>query len=198
VSLAAKVLEEIEKNAELRRKFFRILLADLMLDPDLRLAIVNAMIREVVTKADLAEMEKRVTTSIEDLGKNIATSLENLLLRGPIKEFSSKIETITRDVEEFRGTIGVIESIGERFDKVEDKVDMVKGKMEALESTLSNLASKLDDSISRIGSTTTTLQERAHATEGRISRLATMVFIIMVLTLIAMIAQVLELLKVIP
>jgi methyl-accepting chemotaxis protein len=158
VSLAAKVLEEIEKNAELRRKLFRILLADLMLDPDLRMAMVNAVIREVATKSDLFEMEKRIKASIDDLGKNVSSHLENVLARGSIKDdLASKVEEVARDVKELKNMIGAVESVGERLDKVEDKVDTVKNVVGMFEATFSNTTSKLDDSLSKIGVTTTSI-----------------------------------------
>lgn len=212
MSLAAKVLEEMEKNAELRRKFFRILLAELMLDPDLRMAMVNAMIREVATKSDLSETEKRITTSIDDLGKNVSSHLENIPTKDSVKDLTSKVEEVARDIKEFKNMIGVIESVGERFNKVEDKVDTVKNVVEIFETTFSNITSKLDDSLSKIGVTTTSIQEtttaiqdrtstienRTSSIENRISRLTIAIFIILILTLVTLAAQLLETLKLIP
>lgn len=205
MSLAAKVLEEMEKNAELRRKFFRILLAELMLDPDLRMAMVNAMIREVAMKSDLSEAEKRIITSIDDLGKNVSSSLENIPTKDSIKDLASKVEEVARDIKEFKNMMGVIESVGERFNKVEDKVDTVKNAVEIFEATFSNITSKLDDSLSKIGATTTTIQEtttaiqdRTSNIENRISRLTIAIFIILILTLVTLVAQLLETLKLIP
>lgn len=198
MSLAAKVIEEMEKNAELRRKFFRALIADLMLDPDLRLAIVSALIREVTTKGDLAEVEKRVETSIDDLKRSVAESLENVPSKDSVKELSLKVDTIARDMEEFKGIIGVVEGVGERFNRVEDKVDSVKSSVEAFEVSFSNLTSKLDDSMSKIGSTIVAIQEKTYTIENRVSRLTALVFVVMLLALIAMVAQVLEVLGLIP
>jgi methyl-accepting chemotaxis protein len=212
MSLAAKVLEEMEKNAELRRKLFRILLADLMLDPDLRMAMVNAMIREVATKSDLSETEKRIITSIDDLGKSMNSHLENIPTKDSIKDLTSKVEEVARDIKEFKNMIGVIESVGERFNKVEDKVDTVKNVIEIFEATFSNITSKLDDSLSKIGATTTSIQEtitviqdrtstienRTFSIENRISRLTVTIFIILLLTLVTLVVQLLETLKLIP
>ncbi len=205
MSLAAKVLEEIEKNAELRRKLFRILVADLMLDPDLRMAMVNAIIREVATKSDLSETEKRIKTSIDDLGKSMSLHLENIPTKDSIKDLTSKVEEVARDIKEFKNIIGVIESVGERFNKVEDKVDTVKNVVETFEATLSNITSKLDDSLSKIGATTTTIQETTttiqnttFTIENRILRLTIAIFVILILTLVTLIAQLLETLKLVP
>ena len=198
MSLAAKIIEEMEKNAELRRKFFRALIADLMLDPDLRLAIVSALIREVTTKGDLAEVEKRVETSIDDLKRSVVESLENVPSKDSVKELSLKVDAIARDMEEFKGIIGVVEGVGERFNRVEDKVDSVKSSVEAFEVSFSNLTSKLDDSMSKIGSTIVAIQEKTYTIENRVSRLTALVFVVMLLALIAMVAQVLEVLGLIP
>jgi methyl-accepting chemotaxis protein len=157
VSLAAKVLEEMEKNAELRRKLFRILLAELMLDPDLRMAMVNAVIREVATKSDLFEMEKRIKASIDDLGKSVSSHLESVPTKDSIRDLASKVEEVARDVKEFKNMIGVIESVGERLGKAGDRVDTVKNVAEMFEATFSNTTSKLDDSLSKIGVTTSSI-----------------------------------------
>jgi len=194
MSLAAKVLEEMERNAELRRKFFRILLADLMLDPDLRLAIVNSMIREVATKADLAEVEKRLSTLIED----VSNSVRNLPSREDVEKLSSKVEDVGRSVKEIGGALSVVESVGERFNIAEDKIGRVAEKMESLEVTFSSVSSKLDDSLSKVGSTATVIEERTSEIRAQVSRLTGMVYIVLILALITLAIQLLQILKLIP
>jgi len=194
MSLAAKVLEEMEKNVELRRKFFRILLADLMLDPDLRLAIVNSMIREVATKADLAEVEKRLSTLIED----VSNAVRNLPSREDVEKLSSKIEDVGRGVKEIGGALSVVESVGERFSIAEDKIGRVAEKMESLEVTFSSVSSKLDDSLSKVGSTATIIEERTSEIRAQVSRLTSMVYIVLILVLITLVIQLLQALKLIP
>jgi hypothetical protein len=56
VSIAEKLIEELEKDPKIRRR-----LAELMVtDSDVRLAIVNAVLADVATKKDLEKLEERL------------------------------------------------------------------------------------------------------------------------------------------
>lgn len=198
LSLAAKVLEEMEKNAELRRKFLRMILTELMLEPDLRLAIVNAMIREVTTKSDLVELEKKLTTTLNDLRDSVTTSINTLPSKNDFEKLSTKVSEIGRNVEELRNNFKVIEGIGERFSIIEDKISRVTEGMESLEATVSTTLSKMDESISKIGSTTTTVEERTIELRSQISRVSHMLFMIIIMVLVILVIQLLEVLKLIP
>lgn len=188
----------MEKNAELRRKFFRILLADLMLEPDLRLALVNAMIREAATKSDIAELERRITTLVTDLGNNVANITSTLSSKDDIKEVLARLDLMNRDVRDIGNTLKVVESIGERFSVVESKMDNVAEKMSSVEVTFSNVVSKIDDSLSKIGSTTEVIEERTSNLRAQVSRLTVMIYLILILVLLTLLAQLASMLKLIP
>jgi predicted ribosome quality control (RQC) complex YloA/Tae2 family protein len=61
VSIAEKLIEELEKDPKIRKG-----LAELMLtDSDVRLAIINVVLADVATKSDLEKLEERLRSEIQ-------------------------------------------------------------------------------------------------------------------------------------
>jgi len=76
VSIAEKLIEELEKDPKIRRR-----LAELMVtDSDVRLAIINAVLTDVATKRDLERLEERLENRISAL-ENRVNSIEARLVR---------------------------------------------------------------------------------------------------------------------
>jgi hypothetical protein len=76
VSIAEKLIEELEKDPKIRRR-----LAELMVtDSDVRLAIINAVLADVATKSDLEKLEERLERRISAL-ENRVNSIEERMAR---------------------------------------------------------------------------------------------------------------------
>jgi len=76
VSIAEKLIEELEKDPKIRKR-----LAELMVtDSDVRLAIINAVLADVATKKDLERLEERIERRISTL-ENRVNSIEARLAR---------------------------------------------------------------------------------------------------------------------
>ena len=72
MSIAEKLIEELEKDPKIRKR-----LAELMVtDSDVRLAIINAVLADVATKKDLERLEERIERRISTLERRIE-ALEN-------------------------------------------------------------------------------------------------------------------------
>jgi phage shock protein A len=72
VSIAEKLIEELEKDPKIRRR-----LAELMVtDSDVRLAIINAVLADVATKGDLENLRAEMKAEIRRLEDKIS-ALEN-------------------------------------------------------------------------------------------------------------------------
>jgi hypothetical protein len=72
VSIAEKLIEELEKDPKIRKR-----LAELMVtDSDVRLAIINAVLADVATKSDLEKMRDEMKAEIRRLEERIS-ALEN-------------------------------------------------------------------------------------------------------------------------
>ena len=60
MSIAEKLIEELEKDPKIRRR-----LAELMVtDSEVRLAIINAVLADVATKSDLEKLEEKLRNEI--------------------------------------------------------------------------------------------------------------------------------------
>jgi hypothetical protein len=69
VSIAEKLVEELEADERVRKRLAKLLVSEVVSEPDARLAIINAVLRDVATKDDIA----KVVGEIEKLRKEIYT-----------------------------------------------------------------------------------------------------------------------------
>ncbi|MEM1685729.1 MAG: hypothetical protein QXO93_02130 [Acidilobaceae archaeon] len=191
MSLAAKVLEEIEKNAELRKRFFKVFIAELMLEPDLRMAIVHAIMREVVSKSDLAEFEKKITGLITTVESNVKEQLSNIIANMVYKDdlanIDLRIRGLSNEVKEFRGQVENIPSLSSRFN---DTITIIH---DALNSFMTNVK----DSIARIDSFIMGLDNKVKSVNNNLSFLSKVVYLTLIIVLILLLLQVLSILRII-
>ncbi|MEM4900915.1 MAG: hypothetical protein QXL53_02725 [Acidilobaceae archaeon] len=191
MSLAAKVLEEIEKNAELRKRFFKVFIAELMLEPDLRMAIVHAIMREVVSKSDLVEFEKKITGLITTVESNVKEQLSNIIANMVYKDdlanIDLRIRGLSNEVKEFRGQVENIPSLSSRFN---DTITIIH---DALNSFMTNVK----DSIARIDSFIMGLDNKVKSVNNNLSFLSKVVYLTLIIVLILLLLQVLSILRII-
>jgi len=67
VSLAERVVEEFEGNVRLRKRLAELL----VVEPDVRLTLINALLAEVATKRDISEVRSEFKTEINELRREI-------------------------------------------------------------------------------------------------------------------------------
>jgi len=60
VSIAEKLIEELEKDPKIRRRLAELMVAD----SEVRLAIINAVLADVATKSDLEKLEEELRNEI--------------------------------------------------------------------------------------------------------------------------------------
>ncbi len=118
---AREVVDLFEKDESARKRLAELLVSE----PDVRLAIINAVLRDVATKSDIQELRKELRGDIQDLRKemidlNAATKsdIQELRkelksdineLRGEISELRKEISDLRKEMSSnFRWTIGVI------------------------------------------------------------------------------------------
>jgi septal ring factor EnvC (AmiA/AmiB activator) len=120
VSIAEKLVEELEADERVRKRLAKLLVSEVVSEPDARLAIINAVLRDVATKDDIAkvmeEIEKvRIETreEIEKLRKEIYDQIAEL------RERASKLEgAFTQLVER-------IGDLDKRIDALDKRIDYV-------------------------------------------------------------------------
>ena len=103
MSIAEKLIEELEKDPKIRRR-----LAELMVtDSDVRLAIINVVLANVATKSDLEKLEAATKRELENL-------------RVEMKAEMGKLE------ERLERRISALES---RVNSIEDRLARLEGQM---------------------------------------------------------------------
>jgi septal ring factor EnvC (AmiA/AmiB activator) len=94
VSIAEKLIEELEKDPKIRRR-----LAELMVtDSDVRLAIINAVLADVATKSDLEKLEVATKRELEKLEERLRSEMGKLEER--LERRISALESRVNSIEE--------------------------------------------------------------------------------------------------
>jgi chromosome segregation ATPase len=114
VSIAEKLIEELEKDPKIRRR-----LAELMVtDSDVRLAIINAVLADVATKSDLEKLEVATRRELENLRAEMKAEMEKLEER--LRSEMGKLE------ERLERRISALES---RVNSIEERLARLEGQM---------------------------------------------------------------------
>jgi len=125
VSIAEKLIEELEKDPKARRR-----IAELMVtDSDVRLAIVNAVLADVATKRDIERLESATKRELERLEASTKRELEKL-------EAATK-----RDLENLRVEMKAeMERLEER---IERRISALESRISALENRVNSIEARL-------------------------------------------------------
>ena len=110
VSIAEKLIEELEKDPKIRKR-----LAELMVtDSDVRLAIINAVLADVATKKDLEKLEERLRNDFRNEIQRVVRGLE------------VRISALERRTEALENRISALEN---RVSAIEARLARLEGQM---------------------------------------------------------------------
>jgi Holliday junction resolvase RusA-like endonuclease len=111
---AERIVELFEKDVGSRKRLAELL----VVEPDVRLAIINALIRDVATKEDIEKLRAATKEDIENLRKATKEDIENLR------------KTTKEDIENLRKTtkedIGRLEA---RINSLDVRISRLEGQM---------------------------------------------------------------------
>ena len=68
---ASEIVRALEEDVEARRRLARLLASEVVAEPDLRLALANAILKEVATKGDLRELEERLRGEVKGVEERL-------------------------------------------------------------------------------------------------------------------------------
>ena len=105
MSIAEKLIEELEKDPKIRRR-----LAELMVtDSDVRLAIINAVLADVATKSDLEKLEAATKRELENLRAEMKAEMEKLeeRLERRISALESRVNSIEERLARLEGQMSL-------------------------------------------------------------------------------------------
>jgi len=110
MSLAERLLGELEADPRARRRLAELLVAE----PDVRLAMINAIIADVATRRDLAELRSELKGDIDALRSEVKGDINALRseLKGDMEALRAEIAQLRAEASSnFRWIIGTILAI---------------------------------------------------------------------------------------
>ena len=100
---AREVVDLFEKDPSARKRLAELLVAE----PDVRLAVINAVLRDVATKSDINELRKEMI----DLNAATKRNIQELRkeLKGDIQELRREVSELRKEMSSnFRWTLGTV------------------------------------------------------------------------------------------
>ena len=123
MSIAEKLIEELEKDPKIRRR-----LAELMVtDSDVRLAIINAVLADVATKGDLEKLEAATKRELEKLEERLRSEMGKLEeklrseIQREVRRLEDRISALENRISAFENSVNSIE---ERLTRLEGQMDL--------------------------------------------------------------------------
>ncbi len=118
---AKEVVDLFEKDPSARKKLAELLVAE----PDVRLAVINAVLRDAATKSDIQELRKELKEDIQELRKEVSELRKEMIdlnaatksdIQELRKELKEDIQELRKEVSElrkemssnFRWTLGTV------------------------------------------------------------------------------------------
>ena len=133
---AEDVVKLFEEDVKARKRLAELLVSE----PDVRLAIINAVLRDVATKSDIELLRGATKGDTESLRREMREGLESLRrefkddIEALRKEFKGDIEALRRelksDVEALRGELREeMRRLDERLDGLDQRVARLEGSI---------------------------------------------------------------------
>jgi septal ring factor EnvC (AmiA/AmiB activator) len=112
VSIAEKLIEELERDPKIRRR-----LAELMVtDSDVRLAIINAVLADVATESDLEKLEAATKRELEKLEERLRSEIQR-----EVRRLEDRISALEHGIAALENRVNSIE---ERLTRLEGQMDL--------------------------------------------------------------------------
>ena len=105
MSIAEKLIEELEKDPKIRRRLAELIVTD----SDVRLAIINAVLADVATKSDLEKLEAATKSELEKLEERLRSEMGKLeeRLERRISALESRVNSIEERLARLEGQISL-------------------------------------------------------------------------------------------
>jgi PHP family Zn ribbon phosphoesterase len=176
VSIAQKLIEELESDEKVRRRLSRLLASDIALDTEARVTLVSAIVREVATKSDIEALRKEFKSEMEALKAATKSDIESL--RRDVKSDIEALKMATKsDMEalrkEFKSEMEALKAATKS--DIESLRKEVKSDIEGLrkefKSDIEALRGEFREDIGRLDGRISSLEQRVGALEQRVARL---------------------------
>jgi chromosome segregation ATPase len=116
---AEDVVRLFEADARARRRLVELLVSE----PDVRLAVINAVLRDVATKSDLEALRREVLARVSALESRVSELSERVArLEGAFTQLVERIGDLDKRID---GLDKRIDALDKRIDALERRMDYV-------------------------------------------------------------------------
>ena len=110
MTIAEKLIEELEKDPKIRRRLAELMVAD----SEVRLSIINAVLADVATKSDLEKLEEKLRNDFRNE------------IRREVGRLEERISALERRIEALENRISALEN---RVNSIEARLARLEGQM---------------------------------------------------------------------
>jgi len=150
MSLTAEAIVELfERDARARKRLAELLVSE----PDVRLAIINAILRDVATKSDVEKIREEISkirgeyATKEDV-KALRSDIERIraeyATKEDVKALRDEIEKIRADLVDVRERLskleGIVSQLVERISDLDKRIDALDKRIDSLDKRLDYVA----------------------------------------------------------
>ncbi|ADM27531.1 conserved hypothetical protein [Ignisphaera aggregans DSM 17230] len=146
---AEAIVELFEKDVRARKRLAELLVSE----PDIRLAIINAVLRDVATKSDIERIrgefdkirsEYATKEDIKILGSEIEKIRGEYATKEDVKILRDEIEKIRADLVDVRERLskleGIVSQLVERMNDFDKRIDALDKRIDSLDKRLDYVA----------------------------------------------------------
>jgi chaperonin cofactor prefoldin len=135
---AEDIVKLFEADARARKRLAELLVSE----PDVRLAIIGAVLRDVATKADVAELREgmeRLRGEFESFRREVFAQV------GELRERVAKLEgAFTQLVERVGDLDRRIDALDRRINALDKRIDSLDKRIDALDRRMDSLDKRID------------------------------------------------------
>jgi chromosome segregation ATPase len=139
---AEDVVRLFEADARARRRLAELLVSE----PDVRLAVINAVLRDVATKSDLEALRREVRESVEAVRSEVLARVSALESR--VSELSERVARLEGAFTQLAERIGDldkrIDALDKRIDALDRRIDGLDKRIDALDKRIDGLERRMD------------------------------------------------------
>jgi chromosome segregation ATPase len=141
---AEDIVKLFEADARARKRLAELLVSE----PDVRLAIISAVLRDVATKADVTELREgmeKLRGEFEAFRREVFTQI------GELRERVAKLEgAFTQLVERVGDLDRRIDALDKRIDALDRRIDALDKRIDSLDKRIDALDRRMDSLDKRI------------------------------------------------
>ncbi len=138
ITTAEDIVKLFEEDVRSRKRLAELLISE----PDIRLAMINAVLRDVATKDDIETLRREFLTQISELRDRVSR-LEGAFtqLTERINDLDKRIDSLDKRID---GLDKRIDALDKRIDGLDKRIDSLDRRIDALDKRIDALDKRID------------------------------------------------------